>query len=290
MTLTTETYQFMEQLADSLKSNCDIQHEKNLVQQAKNILGATQLLTKDSSKIDKSNKFSDSYKTFVLYLPPEQSSGKINLCRFATSCVFSCLGIGSGRMNQGKNRVDNDNFDWQLTNVSRAMFKRLTLFLDNRPAFYAKLEQEIKTKLNTARKKGYRLAIRLNGTSDIRWEQTRKDIFYKFQDVIFFDYTKYPYELRKDTPDNYYLIYSYTANNNQSLDFAKEWLANGKNIAVVFDKLPSKFLGLPVIDADKHDMRFIDNEVNNINGSLIAGLKAKGLAINNDHGFIERVK
>jgi len=279
----------MEQLADSLKSNSDIQQEKNLIQQAKNILGSTQLLTKDSSKIDKSNKFSDKYKTFVLYLPPEQSSGKINLCRFATSCVFSCLGIGSGRMNQGKSRVDNDNFDWELTSVSKAMFKRLTLFLEHRELFYAKLEQEIQTKLNTARKKGYRLAIRLNGTSDIRWEQTRKDIFYKFQDVIFFDYTKFPYELRKNTPDNYYLIYSYTANDEQSLNFAKEWLANGKNIAVVFDKLPSKFLGLPVIDADKHDMRFIDNEVNNITGSLIAGLKAKGLAINNDHGFIERI-
>ena len=290
MTLTTETYQFMEQIADSLKSNCDIQQEKNLIQQAKNILGSTQLLTKDSSKIDKSNKFSDKYKTFVLYLPPEQSSGKINLCRFATSCVFSCLGIGSGRMNQGKSRVDNDNFDWELTSVSKAMFKRLTLFLEHRELFYAKLEQEIQTKLNTARKKGYRLAIRLNGTSDIRWEQTRKDIFYKFQDVIFFDYTKFPYELRKNTPDNYYLIYSYTANDEQSLNFAKEWLANGKNIAVVFDKLPTKFLGLPVIDADKHDMRFIDNEVNNITGSLIAGLKAKGLAINNDHGFIERIK
>jgi hypothetical protein len=44
------------------------------------------------------------------------------------------------------------------------------------------------------------------------------------------------------------------------------------NVAVVFkDKLPSRWMSRPVIDGDKHDLRFKDPS------GVIVGLVAKGL-------------
>jgi hypothetical protein len=46
------------------------------------------------------------------------------------------------------------------------------------------------------------------------------------------------------------------------------------------DALPPTFLGRPVIDADKHDMRFIDPD------NVVAGLRAKGAAKHDTSGFV----
>ena len=55
----------------------------------------------------------------------------------------------------------------------------------------------------------------------------------------------------------------------------------GINAAVVFrDKLPKTFKGLPVIDGDKDDLRFLDPE------GVVVGLKAKGKAKRDKSGFV----
>ena len=56
------------------------------------------------------------------------------------------------------------------------------------------------------------------------------------------------------------------------------------NIAVVFrGKLPEKFMGLPVIDGGKHDLRFLDPNPND--KQVVVGLKAKGKALHDETGF-----
>ena len=59
----------------------------------------------------------------------------------------------------------------------------------------------------------------------------------------------------------------------------------GYNIAVVFDNkkpMPETFMGLPVINGDETDLRFLDNT------NSIVGLKAKGPAKKDYSGFVVR--
>jgi hypothetical protein len=53
------------------------------------------------------------------------------------------------------------------------------------------------------------------------------------------------------------------------------------NAAAVFrNKLPASFKGVPVVDGDKHDLRFLDEK------GVIVGLKAKGKAVTDQSGFV----
>jgi hypothetical protein len=56
------------------------------------------------------------------------------------------------------------------------------------------------------------------------------------------------------------------------------------NVAAVFDAVPTEHMGRPVIDADEHDLRFLDAK------GVIAGLKAKGRAKKDLSGFVIRLK
>ena len=60
---------------------------------------------------------------------------------------------------------------------------------------------------------------------------------------------------------------------------------NGANIAVVFrnDKFPSTFMGMPVVDGDADDLRFLDGR------GVVVGLKAKGPAKKDFTGFVREV-
>jgi len=61
-------------------------------------------------------------------------------------------------------------------------------------------------------------------------------------------------------------------------------LARGFNVAVVFGSgLPETYLGYPVIDGDKHDLRFLDPK------GVIVGLSPKGNRAKRDEsGFVIR--
>jgi hypothetical protein len=60
-------------------------------------------------------------------------------------------------------------------------------------------------------------------------------------------------------------------------------MAQGMNVAAVFDKVPSEYNGVEVIDADEHDLRFLDKP------GVVAGLKAKGRAKKDYSGFVIRL-
>jgi hypothetical protein len=52
------------------------------------------------------------------------------------------------------------------------------------------------------------------------------------------------------------------------------------NIAAVFKTVPATYMGLPVIDGDETDLRFLDPK------GVIVGLKAKGKAKKDTSGFV----
>ena len=80
-------------------------------------------------------------------------------------------------------------------------------------------------------------------------------------------------------PSNYHLTFSTSESNwEQCLEVLKA----GGNVAAVFDKLPESYAGYTVINGDESDWRPMDQK------NVIVGLKAKGLARNDDSGFTIR--
>jgi hypothetical protein len=104
-----------------------------------------------------------------------------------------------------------------------------------------------------------------------------------FPGVQFYDYTKiYKRALkwaRGEYPKNYHITYSLNEDNKK---LAFDILEKGGNISAVFrtKKLPKKFKGFKVINADKSDVRFKDPK------NVIAGLYAKGRARYDKTGFV----
>jgi hypothetical protein len=129
-------------------------------------------------------------------------------------------------------------------------------------------------------KKGIKPCVRLNGTSDIQFEKT--GIMEQFPEIQFYDYTKIVKRAYAKLPDNYHLTLSYS---EADPEYAEQVLTavreTGINAAVVFrGKLPKTFMGLPVVDGDKDDLRFLDPK------GVIVGLKAKGSARQDKTGFV----
>lgn len=130
-----------------------------------------------------------------------------------------------------------------------------------------------------------KLAIRLNGTSDICYENIivddNKNIFELFPEVTFYDYTK-DYTRRdalKGKWKNYHLTFS-RSESKKNHTKALELLEQGVNVAVVFDKLPKKFAKVTVINGDETDLRFLDKK------NKVVGLVAKGKAKKDTSGFV----
>jgi hypothetical protein len=133
--------------------------------------------------------------------------------------------------------------------------------------------------------------IRLNGTSDIRWEQipvvdaqgnTHKNIMEAFPMVQFYDYTKIAN--RRNVPNNYHLTWSYSGANPKYSAMMDTAVANGMNVAVVFrtkGTIPASFKGLPTVDGDKNDLRFLDPK------GVAVALYAKGKAKYDTSGFVQ---
>ena len=81
-----------------------------------------------------------------------------------------------------------------FNSVQAARVAKTRFYRENFPEFSQQLVAEIATAEKTAKKKGMKLAIRLNLTSDIAWESVKidkeKTIMEIFPTVVFYDYTK----------------------------------------------------------------------------------------------------
>lgn len=212
-------------------------------------------------------KFGDKWLPLVMYLAPGRMSG-IELCPDRTpECYKTCI-FTTGR--------------GMMSPVWTARLNRAKLFANNTPVFMDRLVRELEWWNSKARKQGKRLCVRLNGTSDIAWEQVAPELFRMFSDVQFYDYTKTTDRMFKKLPDNYYLCLSRSEKNDEKV---YEVVSNTDgNVAVVLNvkkdqplpetmTLKDKF-GMsvirPVIDGDLHDLRFMDPP------DVFVGLRAKG--------------
>ena len=199
---------------------------------------------------------------------------KANMCAQASEgCTAACLdtaGHGgfspSVPIGRGRKTI--------LWNLYRDGFTEL-LRMD-----VAKLEQR-------ALARGLKPQIRLNGTTDVRWERYLpiRQIMIDFPDVDFYDYTKYKLSARSyGRPTNYKLTFS-LSEKETSWGWALQYLKAGRPVAVVFkSKADVKTVldrgtwrGIPVVDGDEHDVRFYD-------GAVITALAPKGVARNGTGG------
>ena len=91
-----------------------------------------------------------------------------------------------------------------MNTVQEARIRKTRMFFENRAGFMADLEKDIVSIVRRADKNNLKPCVRLNGTSDLRWERT--GIMEKFPNVTFYDYTKI--KNRKRLPKNYSLTFS----------------------------------------------------------------------------------
>ena len=234
------------------------------------------LLSTANPKIQKGTKLG--YLSFILHLAPSDLSGK-NTCPKATAgCAAACLNT-AGRGGMFK-KGENTNM------IQKARIRKTVQFFFDRDQFMLDLAYDIQKAVAFAKKQGLTPVIRLNGTSDLSWEKYEvpvfctKNIFELFPNVQFYDYTKVLGRKVADIP-NYHLTFSKADGNDA--DVAKA-IEQGYNIAAVFDEMPATYMGLPVINADETDLRFLDPK------GCIAGLKAKGRAKKDYTGFVIRLK
>jgi hypothetical protein len=243
------------------------------------------------------------YLTGILYLAPADLSG-FNVCAMATlaGCKEPCLNT-AGR---GK-----------FTVVQQARIRKTQQFFNDRQAFMHQLTNDIIKLTQQAKKQGLKPLVRLNGTSDIKWENVRFDYGFAFGKVRsvsifdlfngsgvdagcddgvgsfvqFYDYTKINNRTTNpDFPANYDLTFSYSGvvGFGKYVDVA---VKAGMRVAVVFDKKEvvqdyvrsgARFKGMLVVDGDASDVRHEDGQ------GVVVGLYAKGKAVKDNSGFVVR--
>jgi hypothetical protein len=234
------------------------------------------LLSTANPKIQKGTKLG--YLSFILHLAPADLSG-YNTCPKATAgCKTACLNT-AGRGGMFK-RGETTNM------IQKARIRKTRYFYEDRAGFMLDLAYDIQKAIAFAKKQGLTPVIRLNGTSDLSWEKYEvpvfctRNIFELFPQVQFYDYTKVLGRKTADIP-NYHLTFSKADGNDADVARA---MAQGMNVAAVFDDLPADYMGKEVINADETDLRFLDPK------GVIAGLKAKGKAKKDYSGFVIRLK
>jgi hypothetical protein len=249
----------------------------------------TQLLTFNNAKTPKGEELG--YLTAILYFAPYMLSG-YQMCPFAelAQCSGPCLNTA------GRGRFDM---------TQKARIRKTLMFHQYRSEFMVLLVSEINRAIRKSKRMGLKLVVRLNGTSDIVWENTPVvfnktdptvpvysfNIFELFPTLTFYDYSKYP--TRHKLPNNYHLTFSYSGAKSFT-PIVDKWIAKrtNQNMAVVFKSKPSiensrvilesgyKLLG--VIDGDSNDLRFLDPD------NVVVGLTAKGKGKTDATGFVVR--
>ena len=214
------------------------------------------------------------YLTAILYLAPADTVDGINICPMAVmaGCKAGCLNTaGRGAMNS----------------VQQARMRKTIYWRDHRDLFLADLANDIRQFRKYCQKKNIQPVVRINGTSDINWE-LYVDMAGEFSDVQFYDYTKNISRMGKPRPANYHLTLSYSEANQRYADMCLDAArTHNANLAVVFrdkDNIPTTFKGMPVVDGDKDDLRFLDP------AGVVVALYAKGKAKKDQSGFVVDVQ
>lgn len=200
--------------------------------------------------------------TMILYLTPGQVMGR-NMCPKASEgCLQACLNT-AGRGAFG--------------NVQQARLKRTEFLLNDRKSFLKQCADEI----NKQAKKTEELAVRMNGTSDLKLVEMLVSDNAIADNVVFYDYTKIHQKAgrRVLSSGHLYVVTFSRSEINESEAIAV--LHRGGHVAVVFNELPTEWNGFPVVDGDLSDDQMLDH-VN----AVVLGLKAKGKARKDASGFV----
>jgi hypothetical protein len=258
-----------------------------------------QLLSIDTNpKTIKGQKYG--YMTGVMYLAPADLAAdptdpnsilaNINVCPMAglAKCKDPCLnGAGRGAFNS----------------VQQARVAKTRRFFTDRAGFMADLVWSIEALIRKADRAGLIPLVRLNGTSDIRWELVQFDhkfvhgkvrrvtLFELFPEVQFYDYTKITN--RKNIPNNYDLTFSYSdvpafapivarAQANPVLQRIAVVFRDRNNIPKTFkiNGVDGKRKSLKCVDGDDSDLRHADPS------GVVVALYAKGKARKDVSGFV----
>lgn len=214
------------------------------------------------------------FMTGILYMAPSTLAGP-NVCPMATiaGCEKACLySAGRGAFNS----------------VQQSRIDKAKWFHADRESFMVQVVRNIEGLIRKATEKGMTPLVRLNGTSDIRWESipvtyngaTYANLMALFPGVQFYDYTKIAN--RKNVPANYDLTFSYSGTPAYQ-KYVTQAKAAGMRIAAVFrnvEDIPSTFLALECVDGDDSDIRHMDPQ------GVVVALYAKGAAKHDTTGFV----
>jgi hypothetical protein len=213
----------------------------------------------------------NSLKTFILYLSPYNLNSKgVNICPKASKgCAAACL-YSAGR--------------GAFSNVQKARQNKTEYYLRDKKGFILNLSNQIMKEYTKAKKGNYKIAFRLNGTSDIDFvyllnKYANLDISTLKDYAVFYDYTKILGKAKKyiNYP-NYTVTFSRSEDNNED---ANEAIKLGINVAAVFSgDFPQRYKGAKVLDGDASDLVMIYNK------GIVLGLKAKGKARKDKSGFV----
>ena len=243
--------------------------------------------------------------TAILYLAPANEAGRGNLCPHASQgCRAACL------FTAGRGRFDN---------VREARIKKTLRWFDDRRAFLADIVRDIQKLESYCRRHRLTPAVRLNGTSDIPWENVILpddgcNLMDQFPSVRFYDYTKnkaraikaasckHPLASPLDKgrfPDNYSLTFSRAEDNRRQV---AQVINAGGNVAAVYsadryDRFTWSAKGIArglvhaqaetygadgprIFNGDNTDARFKDPK------GVVVALRAKGDAKSDETGFV----
>jgi len=219
----------------------------------------------------------DKYETAIMYITPWQvmvDGNLFNSCSMAVlaGCIEGCL-YTAGR--------------GAFSTVQTARQRKAEWFYRDRDGFMAQLIVDVTKFIKYCGKQGVTPVIRLNGTSDIRWERIPvgdyAHIFAAFPDVQWYDYTKIA-NRKCDDITNYHLTFSYSAANPLYAKQVKIAMDKGMNMAVVWRSvsvIPDDFMGRNVVSGDADDLRFLDPK------GVMVSLYAKGRAKKDTSGFVQ---
>jgi hypothetical protein len=226
---------------------------------------ATTLLTAPHAQ-PKASK--NSTPTYVLHLAPAYATGDWNTCGWSSAgCRAACLNTA------GRGRFDT---------VQRGRRLKTRFLAEHPEAFLRLLYHEIVLAVN----RHGEILVRLNGTSDLRWEVFAPWLF-SIEGAEFYDYTKAPKQARPWLPDTYRLTKS--IDERMSDDDALDAVTHFGHAAVVVDTpapnggaaklpLPTTWLGVQAWDGDETD------DWRDRPGFTL--LRAKGDALTDTSGFV----
>jgi hypothetical protein len=243
--------------------------------------------------------------TYGLSFSPAYEEDALKLCANSASCKDSCLGLTSGG-----NRAYGGGADLKAIKGSRlAHFNMTQAFLRDPEAFMLALDDEVGKMAAKAAADGAQLGIRLNTLSDVP-PKVYADLFRRYPDVIFYDYTKLD---SKAIAPNHHLTYSSTGvsdpargvvNPHSNWSRMRSRMDGGDNVAMSFTVSAKRGEPLPkfvvdaetgkryrVVDGDTHDFRPADKVPAGEDGVII-GLRNKddGTLSMSREGIVEHSK